>query len=307
MERVDGDDSRSRFAAAGRLALSPARAAARASRNQFEAATDDHLLPELSRLADRALAGELPEQLANSIVEHHVLERVATELAAGSALDAALEKALASPRTTELTERLVRSEEMQRALRAIVSSPEIRAALAEQSMGVVEELARDIRRKCRVLDGRIAERLRRHAPGAASGWAGIATRAVAFATDLLAIAAIFALGAGLLALISYLVGGLRPVWLVEALLGSGWALVGSTYLTLFWGGAGRTPGMRLMRIRVRDQHAQSPSFARAFLRTIVTWVSIVPFFLGYVPVLFDARRRGLPDLAARTEVVYDDG
>jgi uncharacterized RDD family membrane protein YckC len=31
----------------------------------------------------------------------------------------------------------------------------------------------------------------------------------------------------------------------------------------------------------------------------------VPFFLGYLPVLFDARRRGLPDLVAGTEVVYE--
>jgi hypothetical protein len=35
-------------------------------------------------------------------------------------------------------------------------------------------------------------------------------------------------------------------------------------------------------------------------------IAIVPFFAGYVPVLFDERRRGLPDLLAGTEVVYDD-
>jgi uncharacterized RDD family membrane protein YckC len=45
---------------------------------------------------------------------------------------------------------------------------------------------------------------------------------------------------------------------------------------------------------------------RAIVRTIGTWISIVPFFAGYLPALFDARRRGLPDLLAGTEVVYSD-
>jgi uncharacterized RDD family membrane protein YckC len=46
---------------------------------------------------------------------------------------------------------------------------------------------------------------------------------------------------------------------------------------------------------------------RAILRTLATWISIVPLFAGYLPVLFDRRRRGLPDLVAGTEVVYSDG
>jgi uncharacterized RDD family membrane protein YckC len=39
---------------------------------------------------------------------------------------------------------------------------------------------------------------------------------------------------------------------------------------------------------------------------VATWISIVPLFLGYLPVLFDGRRRGVPDLVAGTAVVYDD-
>ena len=45
---------------------------------------------------------------------------------------------------------------------------------------------------------------------------------------------------------------------------------------------------------------------RAIVRALATWVSIVPFFAGYLPVLFDRRRRGLPDLVAGTEVVYSE-
>jgi len=35
-------------------------------------------------------------------------------------------------------------------------------------------------------------------------------------------------------------------------------------------------------------------------------LAIVPFFLGFVPVLFDERRRGLPDFLAGTVVKYED-
>jgi len=46
---------------------------------------------------------------------------------------------------------------------------------------------------------------------------------------------------------------------------------------------------------------------RAFLRTIGLALAIIPCFLGFVPALFDRRRRALPDYMAGTVVVYDDG
>jgi uncharacterized RDD family membrane protein YckC len=35
-------------------------------------------------------------------------------------------------------------------------------------------------------------------------------------------------------------------------------------------------------------------------------LAVVPLFAGFLPVLFTARRRGLPDFLAGTVVVYDD-
>jgi uncharacterized RDD family membrane protein YckC len=302
---VARDGRRSRFGAAGRLALFPARAAARASRGPIEAAADEHLVPELSKLVDRALASDLPEELARSIAEHHVLERVTLELAENGALDAAVEQILASPRTKETVDRLVRSDEVRHAIKEVVASPEVRSALAEQSVGMAEEMASDVRSRASLLDDRIEARVHRRTQPSASGFAGVATRGVVLVVDALVIAVLFALIAGLLGLVSYLVGGLRPTWLVETLLGSGFALVAGVYLVFFWSATGRTPGMHVLGVRVRDRTGKPPSFMRAILRVLVTWVSIVPFFLGYVTVLFDKRRRGLPDIVARTEVFYD--
>ena len=294
-----GDNRRSRFGAAGRLAFFPARVAARASRGPIEAAAEEHLVPELSRLIDRALAQSLPEELVHSVVEHRVLERMAAELAESGAFDRAVENALASPRTNELVDRIVNSVEMRRAIREIVASREVREAVTQQASGFVEELAADIRQRARRLDDRID---RGHA--AATPFAGVATRAAALTVDALLIVAVFTALSGFVALISSLVGTLRPTWLVGALLGAGWTLVAGGYLVLFWSGAGRTPGMNLLSVRVREGSGGPPSVGRAIVRALATWISIVPFFAGYLPVLFDRRRRGLPDLLAGTEVVY---
>jgi uncharacterized RDD family membrane protein YckC len=303
---VARDHGRSPFRAAGRLALFPARAAAKASRSQIEGAADEHLVPELSRLADRAFAGQLPEELARSIAEHHVLERVARELAATGALDTAVDRALADERTKAIVDRIVKSDEVRQAIRDVVASPEVREALTEQSMGLVEELATDLRRSAAAHDDRIEAVVRRPPRSGRSRYAGLASRALAFSVDLLAIAAVYAVIAGLLALISYLVGGLRPAWLAGTILGVGFLVVGWAYFVVFWTDAGRTPGMHLVRLRVRDREGKSLSFGRAVVRAVATWISIVPFFLGYITVLFDERRRGLPDLVAGTEVVHDD-
>jgi uncharacterized RDD family membrane protein YckC len=42
------------------------------------------------------------------------------------------------------------------------------------------------------------------------------------------------------------------------------------------------------------------------VRALGTVIAIVPLFAGYLPVLFDDRRRGLPDFVTGTVVVYED-
>jgi uncharacterized RDD family membrane protein YckC len=301
------DEGRSRLAAAaGRLAFYPARVAARASRDQLEAAADDVLVPELARLIDGAFASTLPEDVARSLVTHRVLERVVEELAASGALDKAVEDALKSPRATELTDRIVHSEAMQQAIREVVAGPEVRAALAQQTTGLAEELVVGVRNRAFRLDDRAERAVRRPPRPARSPFAGIATRAAALAIDASVIVVAFASLAAVAGVIASLVGGLRPEWLAGILLGSGLALLAGGYFVLFWSGAGQTPGMRLLHLRVRGRTGDPPSFGRAVVRAVGTLIAIVPFFAGYLPVLFDERRRGLPDFLAGTEVVYDE-
>jgi uncharacterized RDD family membrane protein YckC len=310
MASNDEDEQRSGLAdAAGRAALFPARAAARVWRGRLEEAADDVLAaPEIARLVDRALAGSLPEELARSLVRHRVLERVVAELAASGELERLITAALASPQTLELTDKVMASDETQSALRHVASSPELREAIARQTTGLTEEVVAGVRASAARLDDR-AERVVRRPPRTARPiYGGIATRALALATDAAVTTVIFMAGVGVVALIASLVGGLRPAWLVGVLLSFGWILVAGSYFVLFWSSAGQTPGMRLLNVhvRVRGPSGDNPSLGRSLVRLVGLVLAIIPLFAGFIPALFNEQRRGLPDLLAGTVVVYDD-
>ena len=302
------DEQRSGLAdAAGRAAFFPARAAARAWRGPLEEAVDEVLsAPEIARVVDRALAGSLPEEFARSLVRHRVLERIAAELAASGELERLLTAALGSPQTLELTDRMLASDETQSALRHVASSPELRDAIAHQTTGLADEVVGGVRASALRLDDRAEQVVRRPPRTERSIYGGIATRAIALATDAAVTIVLFMSAVGIVALIASLVGGLRPEWLVGALLASGWTLVVGTYFVLFWSAAGQTPGMRLLHVRVRGPAGDTPSIGRSLVRLVGLVLAIVPMFAGFVPVLFTQRRRGLPDFLAGTVVLYDD-
>jgi uncharacterized RDD family membrane protein YckC len=284
---------------AGRAALYPGRLAARAWRGRIESAADEVLAaPEIARVLDRALAGPLPEELARSLVRHRVLERVVRELAETGELQRLIEESLGSPRAVELTDRVLASEEMQQMLRSVAASPELRSAMAKQSAGLAEEVVAGARRSAVALDGRVGR-------SKSSRFAGVATRGIALAFDALLVLTIFATGSAVVALIASLVGGIRPHWLAGTLLGVAWVLVAGGYFTLFWSAAGQTPGMRLMRLRVRRTGGGGLSLARSMVRVVGLALAIIPLFAGFLPALFDERRRALPDYLAGTVVEYD--
>jgi uncharacterized RDD family membrane protein YckC len=305
---TNDDDPRSGLAnAAGRAAFFPARAAARAWRGSIEEAVDDVLTaPELARVIDRALAGPLPEELARSLVRHRVIERVVDELVRSGELERLVTAALASPRTLEVTDRVLASEQMQHALDHVASSPELREAVQKQTTGLAEEVVGGLRATAARLDGRAEEIVSRRSRTVRPREAGIVTRAIALATDAgITLVANMAV-VGTASLVASLVGTLRPAWLAGLLLSGAWLLIVLTYFVVFWSTAGQTPGMRLLRIRVRRLDGSAVSVGRAIVRVVGLGLAIVPLFAGFVPVLFSDRRRGLPDYLAGTVVVYDD-
>jgi uncharacterized RDD family membrane protein YckC len=280
--------------------------AARAWREQLEAAVDEVLsAPEIARVVDRALAGPLPEEVARSAVRHRVVDRIVSELESTGELERLLTAALASPRTLALTDRVLASEEMQNVLSQVASSPEIREAIARQTTGLAEEVVGTVRTSAVRLDDRVERGARRREPPASPIYAGVVTRALALATDTVIATVLYTSVVGVAALVSSLVGSLRPAWLAGALLAAAWALIAGSYFVLFWSAAGQTPGMRLLRLRVQRTVGGAPSVGRSLVRLFGLIVSIVPVFAGFIPVLYTEQRRGLADFLAGTVVLYD--
>jgi len=304
MEPPAAEDGPSVADAIGGATVFPARIAARVLRGPLETAVEDLLsAPEVGRILDRALSGPLPEELARSMARHQVLDRVVRKLAVDGELERLLDAALASPRTRTLLDQALASDQMRHVVERVAGGPEIRAALAVQSAGFADEVAGGLRETAADLDGRVTLR-----PSSAPAYAGVVSRGAALVVDALAIVtATVALGAGA-ALVGALVGGVHPQWLAQLLLSLAAVAVAMGYFSLFWSTAGQTPGMRLLNVRVvmqSDGVRLGPG--RALARTVGLALAIIPCFLGFVPALFDSRRRALPDYLAGTVVVYDEG
>jgi uncharacterized RDD family membrane protein YckC len=136
-------------------------------------------------------------------------------------------------------------------------------------------------------------------------YAGLATRAIGLAIDVAIAQAIVFAGGAVFALVFSLVGDLKIDTTIERLLAAvAWGLVVGFYFVLFWSTAGQTPGMRLMGLRVVDEAGGHPGVWRSTVRLVMLGICIIPLFAGFLPVLFDDRRRGLLDMVARTMVLY---
>ncbi|HEX4323171.1 MAG TPA: RDD family protein [Gaiellaceae bacterium] len=289
--------------AIGGATVFPARVAARVLRGPLETAVEDLLsAPEVGRILDRALSGPLPEELALSLARHQVVERVLRKLAANGELDRLLDAALASPRTFALLDRVLASDETREVLERVVAGPEVRAALTAQSVDFADQVAGGVRHAATGFDRRLALR-----PSKTAQFAGLASRGVALVVDALAIVtASVAIGAAA-GLVGSLVGGVHPQWLAQSLLSLAAVGIFLGYFSLFWSTVGQTPGMRLMHLYVVPQRtAGQLTLWRALVRTVGLALAIIPCFLGFVPALFDRRRRALPDYLAGTVVVYGD-
>lgn len=146
------------------------------------------------------------------------------------------------------------------------------------------------------------------APPAAAGadYAGLMTRALAFAIDAVAVSAV---GAGVGAILGLALSllsvpsGVSDV--LAALAGAAFLVWTIIYFVTFWSTTGQTVGNRLMRIRVIPAHGSGPlPPRRGALRLAAMTLAAIPLFAGFLLVLVDDRRRGLHDIIARTLVVY---
>jgi uncharacterized RDD family membrane protein YckC len=137
---------------------------------------------------------------------------------------------------------------------------------------------------------------------------GLVTRTIAFALDCTAISLVaiaVGLAVGLAASVLDLPSGVEKG--LVALGGLAWFLWSAGYFVVCWSTTGQTPGDRLLHIRVCDADDFTPlSARRAVLRLIFLTLAAIPLFAGFLPILFDDRRRGVHDMLAGSVVVGTD-
>jgi uncharacterized RDD family membrane protein YckC len=250
---------------------------------------------------------------------------VARRLGIGRVVDRGVDRALDSETAARATERLLdndttkrvwekvlESDEAQRLVERVAEAPEVRAAIARQGIGLVEDLRRGVRGAARRIDTaveRVARAiLRRTQRERRPIYAGAFSRLLAFAIDAgVVYGSLLLITAAIAFLVSIFQSGDQQADTVVLALGFfAWSLIAITYLVVFWSGAGRTPGMSFVAIRMLSEDAQPVRPGQAFRRVIWLGISALPLLLGYWGILFERERRGWPDRRAHTVVCYAD-
>jgi uncharacterized RDD family membrane protein YckC len=257
---------------------------------------------------DRAAEATAEEAIVRA-VESEAVERALTRVLEGPALERAVAKALESPAVEESWRRLLASDEAQQLVQRIAEAPEIRAAIASQSAGLLQDLARQAQELARRLDDGLERLVRRilfrHQRAGPTDRSGFVSRVLGVGLDVAIINIGFLALSALVALVASIFlpdpdGVSEPALAVGA---GVWLTTGAAYLLVFWSLVGQTPGMRLAGIEVvADEVGGGIGVRRAFRRLVGTVVSLIPFGLGFIGVLLGDRRRSLADVIADTEV-----
>ena len=150
----------------------------------------------------------------------------------------------------------------------------------------------------------VAARRSQAAPHTGPEYEGLVTRTLAFALDaavITIVAVVVGTAIGLCLSILSIPEGVKDVLLgIGAFVSLVWSTV---YFVTFWSTTGQTPGNRLLGIRVCRDDGRVLKPTRAFVRLCALVLAAIPLLAGFLPILFDERRRGLQDILAGTVVV----
>src|SRR3954471_11608215 len=296
-----GPEPRGRLPFGARLLGGSARGARRVAQaagvdRAVEAATEEAIVQAVESPAfERALV--------------RVLQGPAVEEAMRGALDSpAVERALINAIDSELVDtvwqRVLASDEAQKLVERIAQAPEVRAAIASQGVGFLDDIRREIGKVARRIDDGI-ERIvrglfRRPQRAGPTDCAGAFTRILAFALDVGVLNLAFIAISALLAFVASVVfpsGATAPALAVGAF---AWLISGAVYLTSFWSLTGQTPGMSIVGIRVVAPGADRIPLRMAIRRLFRLMLALVPAGLGLLGIVFSDRRRGLQDVMGHT-------
>lgn len=260
----------------------------------------------------RALRSPAVERaIARVLVEENAIGRAFEEALTSDQLVEAIVTALDSETADRVWEEILASPKAQMLVERIAEAPEIRAAIAQQGVGLVTDVGRRLTVITERLDDgaeRVVHRMfNRPARQAETNQVGLVTRAFAAVVDLALIGVLFSIASGLLAAIVPAASGNDglSIWAVFTFGVVGF-LIGGALFVMFWALVGQTPGMRFLSFHLDAEGVQEIGFRRALKRLVAIPVSLLAAGLGFFAILLSPERRGWHDQFAGTTVLYDE-
>ena len=251
--------------------------------------------------------------------------RLGIDRAVSDAVESGTARALDSETAARATKRLLdtdtanrvwdkvlESQEAQKLVERVAEAPEVRAAIASQGVGLLQDLRRVVRRAVRRGDTvveRIARTiLRRRVREERPIYAGAFSRLAALAIDGgVVYGSLLLITAAIAAVVAAVTKGDQHGGTVVIAIGASlWFLIAAIYLLVLWSGAGRTIGMSFLALRMISTDGTEVRPGQAVRRLIWTPIAALPLGLGFAGILFKEERRGWPDRRAETVVCYAD-
>jgi uncharacterized RDD family membrane protein YckC len=259
----------------------------------------------LNQAAEEAIVRALRSPSALRALERAIESHEVTEAWRSDEIAQLVDRLLASDVAGQAWAQFLESEQAQMLVERIAGAPEIRAAIASQSAGLITDVGVRLTIITEELDDALERLVRPRDPDSETDQAGLATRLVAAGIDLALLFGVYSLISSVLASLVSAVFGQPlslPAVIILSLLG---VLAGGGFFAAFWALAGQTPGMRFLSIRLIHDGSAEITFGRAVHRVLALILAILPLGLGYLAILRDPRRRGWHDRMTGTEVIYD--
>jgi uncharacterized RDD family membrane protein YckC len=259
----------------------------------------------LDQAVEEALVRALRSPAIGRAIERAIESHAATVGLRSEELAQIVKRALESEAAEQVWDEVLASEQAQMLVERVAGAPEVRAAIAEQTSGLITDVGIRLTKLTEAFDDALERIFRRRDAESETDQAGLATRSVAAAIDIGLLVGAYSLASGVIAsVISFTFGGRLSTAAAIVLGGLGFATAGAIFVT-FWALAGQTPGMRFLSIRLLHRGSREITLGCATRRLFGAILSLLPLGLGYFAILRDPSRRAWLDRLTDTSVVYD--
>jgi uncharacterized RDD family membrane protein YckC len=259
----------------------------------------------LDEAVEEAIVRALRSPAIGRAIERAMENHAATATFDGDELARVVRQALESEAAAQAWNEVLRSEQAQMLVERIAGAPEIRAAIAEQTGGLITDIGVRLTKITEALDDAVERLVSARDHESETNQAGLITRLTAAGIDIGLLVLAYSLVSSMVATVIPFAFGGRLSLAVAIVLGVLGCLTAGGILAAFWALVGQTPGMRFLSIRLVGEDSREISARCAIRRVLALTISLLPAGLGFLAIARDPSRRAWHDRIAHTEVIFE--